>query len=208
MKALNVLLLVLFASSASAIRHDTGNGNGNGDTSAGTAGGDIPAKAAGGDIPDEYLVMHDGDINPRGLLNGLIKSDRAEILQEYTIINGFAVRMKLDALQNALRNNDRATIYENPVVTAIAVQSPVTWGLDRSDQMTGTNSQYKYERDGNNVNVYVLDTGVTIEHSDFEGRASHGPNYTSEGNYDGNGHGSHVAGTYVTSNNHRMYEWV
>jgi subtilisin family serine protease len=80
-------------------------------------------------------------------------------------------------------------------VTAIAVQSPVTWGLDRSDQTTGTNSQYKYERDGDNVDVYVLDTGITIEHLDFEGRARHGPNYTSEGNYDGYGHGSHVAGT-------------
>lgn len=97
MKVLDVLLLVLFASSASAAGSGIENGNDRG-IPVDAAGDDIPAKAAGGVIPDEYLVMHDGDINARGLLNGLIKSDRAEIPQEYTIINAFAGRMKLDAL--------------------------------------------------------------------------------------------------------------
>ncbi len=192
MKVLNVLLLSLFASPVSAIGfvNGIGIGNGNGNDQ------DIPVEAARGAIPDEYLVMHDGNLKPRGLLNGLIQSGRAEILQEYTIINSFAVRMKLDALQNALENNDRVTIYENPVVTAIAVQSPTrSWGIDRSDQRTGTDDQYNYERDGNNVDVYILDTGITIEHFDYVGRARYGVDFTGEGNYDGHGHGSHVAGT-------------
>jgi subtilisin family serine protease len=189
MKVLKVLLLVLVASSASAVGFVNGNGNGNGNDH------DIPVQAAGGAIPDEYLVMHDGAVKPRGLLNGLIKSGRAEILHEYTIINCFAVRMKLNALQNALKNIEGVSIYPNDVVTAIAVQSPATWGLDRSDQIVGTNNQYQYERDGKGVDVYVLDTGITIEHSDFDGRARHGADFTGEGNYDGHGHGSHVAGT-------------
>jgi subtilisin family serine protease len=191
MKVLSILLLALFASSASAVGFVNGNGNGNGNGN----DQDIPVEAAGGAIPDEFLVMHDGDVKPRGLLNGLMKSGRAEILHEYTIINCFAVRMKLNALQNALKNIEGVSIYPNDVVTAIAVQSPATWGIDRVDQITGTNNQYEYERDGNNVDVYILDTGITIEHRDFGGRASHGADFTGEGNYDGHGHGSHVAGT-------------
>jgi hypothetical protein len=42
--------------------------------------------------------------------------------------------------------------------------------------------------------VYILDTGIFIEHEDFEGRARHGLDVTGEGNYDGYGHGTHVAG--------------
>jgi hypothetical protein len=47
---------------------------------------------------DEYLVMHNGDVKPHGLLNGMIQSGRAEILHEYTIMSWFSVRMKLNGL--------------------------------------------------------------------------------------------------------------
>jgi subtilisin family serine protease len=191
MKVLSILLLLLFASSASAIGfvNGIGIGNGNGNDQ------DIPVEAAIGAIPDEYLVMHDGNLKPQGLLKGLIMSGRAKILHDYTLINCFAVRMKLNALQNALKNIEGVEIYTNDVVTAIAVDSPVgSWGLDRSDQITGTNDQYNYERNGENVDVYILDTGITIEHFDYVGRARHGADFTGEGNYDGHGHGSHVAG--------------
>jgi hypothetical protein len=185
MKALSVLLLAIFASSASAVGFGNDNDNEQG----------IPREAAGGAIPDEYLVMLDEGVDAQGLVNGLKKSGRAEILFEYKIIKGFLVRMKLNALQNALKNIEGVMIYDNPVVTAIGVDDPVySWGLDRVDQTTGTNNEYKYERDGSNVDVYILDTGIFIEHEDFDGRASHGADFTGEGNYDGYGHGTHVAG--------------
>jgi hypothetical protein len=77
----------------------------------------------------------------------------------------------------------------------------VSRGLDRTDQRTGMNDQYQYERDGANVDVYILDTGIFVENDQFEGCASLGPDYTGEGNYDGHGHGTHVAGTlhYIAS---------
>jgi subtilisin family serine protease len=188
MKVLNVLLLVLFASSAS-----------------GRVGSDQRALEAGDDvIPDEYVVTLPDGVEPRGLVNGLKNrvvnglkdSGEAEILHDYAIINGFAVQMKLNALQNALKNVEGAEIYPNRVVTSSSVQTPVgSWGLDRVDQTTGFNNQYTYLRDGTNVDVYILDTGIYIDHEDFGGRASLGTDITGEGNFDGNGHGTHVAGT-------------
>lgn len=37
---------------------------------------------------------------------------------------------------------------------------------------------YTYGSDGAGVDVYILDTGIRIEHEQFEGRASHGIDYT------------------------------
>lgn len=55
---------------------------------------------------------------------------------------------------------------------------------------------YFYESDATaaGVNVYVLDSGITIEHPQFDGRAIRGPDFTDEGLGDYNGHGTHVAG--------------
>ena len=50
---------------------------------------------------------------------------------------------------------------------------------------------------GDGVTAYVIDTGVRISHKDFGGRASYGFNAVDNNDKadDGNGHGTHVAGT-------------
>lgn len=45
--------------------------------------------------------------------------------------------------------------------------------------------------------AYIIDTGIYIGHSEFEGRASHGYNVAGGGNEDGTGHGTHVAGILI-----------
>jgi subtilisin family serine protease len=191
MKVLFILLLVLSVSSASArvgsVRRIL--------------------EPVDGAIPDEFVVTLPDGVEPRGMVNGLKNrlvaslknSGEAEIIYDYTIINGFAVRMNLNALQNALKNIEGVEIFPNVVATGGSVQSPVdSWGLDRVDQMTGgsdLDNSYSYLRDGSNVDVYILDSGIFIEHVDFEGRASFGPDYTGEGTQDDVGHGTHVAGT-------------
>jgi subtilisin family serine protease len=190
MKVLNVFLFVLFASTASA--------------RVGTPHRFLQAQNGKG-IQGEYVVLLEENAEPQGILRGLIKSGKAdkvelEVLQVYeNAVKGFAVRMNLNALMNALKHLDGWTITENQVIEIGYVQTPVdSWGLDRVDQQTGTDNQYSYERDGSNVDVYIVDTGIHTSHEDFGGRASFGVDVTGsgEGDSDNHGHGTHVAGKF------------
>jgi subtilisin family serine protease len=196
MKVLNVLLLALSASSASAATCRRHHAKDNDKKYKLATAFENNREAVDEIIEDEYFIMHDKGVDPRVLLKSMINSGDAKIMNEYTLMNAFSVHMKKENLDLALKNLTNITIFNNPVVTGIGFDSPVyAWGVDRSDQIVGTNNQYQYERNGDNVDVYILDTGVYIEHNDFEGRARHGADFTGEGNYDGSGHGSHVAGT-------------
>ena len=49
---------------------------------------------------------------------------------------------------------------------------------------------------GSGVTAYVIDTGIYLGHNEFAGgRATWGTNTVDNDNTDGNGHGTHVAGT-------------
>ncbi len=75
-------------------------------------------------------------------------------------------------------------------------ENPV-WNLDRVDERANIlNDKYYYPSSaGENVNVYIIDTGIDIRHSEFEGRAIWGTNTVDNINSDCNSHGTHVAGT-------------
>jgi subtilisin family serine protease len=189
MKVLNVFLFTLFTSSASA--------------RVGTSHRSLKAENGQG-IPGEYVILLPESAEPIGILQGLIRGGQTtevEVLHIYEhAVKGFAVRMNFNALFNALKHLNGVTIAENQVVTISSVQTPVdSWGLDRVDQAAGTNGQYSYERDGSNVDVYIVDTGIDRNHLDFGGRASFGVDVSGsgEGDNDNNGHGTHVAGKFV-----------
>lgn len=78
------------------------------------------------------------------------------------------------------------------------------WNLDRIDQhalpLNGDYSPtYAF---GNGVNVYVVDSGVRITHTQFQGRASYGYDFVDNDAVadDCLGHGTHVAGTVAGVN--------
>jgi serine protease len=70
------------------------------------------------------------------------------------------------------------------------------WGLDRIDQeSTDGDGSYTSAYDGTGVDIYIVDTGIQLDHDEFNGRATCG--FTIGDNddcADGNGHGTHVAG--------------
>lgn len=64
----------------------------------------------------------------------------------------------------------------------------------------GTFTKYLYNADGGDgVDVYVVDTGINVDHVEFEGRASWGKTVpANDVDEDGNGHGTHCAGTIAS----------
>jgi len=97
-----------------------------------------------------------------------------------------------------------AEISLNCIVTAYQCESrqnsAPSWGLARMSHWGGIgggiNNHYTHNNGaGSGCYVYVLDTGIYINHIDLRGRATFGANYAGGSNNDGNGHGTHCAGT-------------
>jgi subtilisin family serine protease len=94
-------------------------------------------------------------------------------------------------------------MYAQQTCSNRQTQAP-SWGLARTSHYgninNGMNNHYTtHTGAGNNVWVYVLDTGIYINHPDLRGRATWGANYVGGNNNDGNGHGTHCAGTIAGS---------
>lgn len=81
----------------------------------------------------------------------------------------------------------------------VTVQKDAPRHLARISQehiLSGDFFNYFYDNDGtgDGVVAYVIDSGIMIDHPEFEGRAKFGKDFTKEGSGDTNGHGTHVAG--------------
>src|SRR5688500_3595986 len=157
-------------------------------------------REAGKAIPGSYLVTLRSDVSDvASAATRLARLHDGELGYIYShALKGFSIQLtRADAL--ALSADPHVQLVEqDPVVRAVATQSPATWGLDRTDQRNlPLNNSYSYNATGAGTTSYVIDTGIRISHSDLGGRASHGYDFV-DGDTDAsdcNGHGTHVAGT-------------
>ena len=164
-----------------------------------------PAFAAGASpgsevIPGQYVIVFRDDVRDvSGLARQLAAAHGGSLRFVYEhALKGFAARIPDAAAAALARNPNVAYVEQDQVARALeTTQSNPTWGLDRSDQralpLSGT---YSYTPTGAGVTVYIIDTGIRFDHSEFGGRAVSGYDVVDGGSADDcNGHGTHVAGT-------------
>jgi subtilisin family serine protease len=163
-------------------------------------------------VPDQYIVVLRGptasfdtvdaegnEIDVEAEADRLAFKYNGQVERTWShALKGMVMRMS-PAQAEALAKNPRvALVEEDGVIELDATQSPATWGLDRIDQQNlPRNNSYVYNASGSGVTAYVIDTGISVSHSEFGGRASGGFTAINDGNgtNDCNGHGTHVAGT-------------
>lgn len=127
---------------------------------------------------------------------------------------GYAAKLTPRALETLLSDNRVSYIEEDQEVSINACNSQANpdWGLARISNAnynaTGTFTfQYADNGDGVGVNAYIIDTGIYCENNEFvnkkTGTCTFGESFVYDGlgpnkvkdTTDGNGHGTHCAGT-------------
>jgi subtilisin family serine protease len=194
-------------------------------------------------ITNEYIVLLNDDIPRKDLdhtAHSLAASHNGEIIGVFqNSLKGFGIRLPESAARALANNPQVKTVEENaqsePVETSEGevggyqpyggtdeiqpegTQFGVSWGLDRIDQRNNPSLDgiYRYNRTGQGVDAYVVDSGILMSHSEFGGRAVRGfdayrtvsdPNF----GVDCFGHGTHVSGilggrTYGAAKNVRLF---
>ncbi len=117
-------------------------------------------------------------------------------------LKGYAGYFLKETIEELKKNKDVAFIEQDAVVKAFdaTTQDDAPWGLARiasKKSVDGASTgKYLYDADaGEGVTSFIVDTGINTDHEDFEGRASWGTTFPSDGDSDGVGHGTHCAGT-------------
>lgn len=125
-----------------------------------------------------------------------------DLIEEDHLINIFS---PLDVSRHYIKNtydtlNDFYYQDEEEMSKTYFLQQNPIWNLDRIDQrFNNIDSKYFYpSSSGKNVNVFIVDTGIDINHPEFQGNAVWGFNSADKINTDCNGHGTHVAGTVAS----------
>jgi subtilisin family serine protease len=173
------------------------------------AEGHVYGTNAKGTIDGSYIVMlkdSKGANSVKSAGNDLADQYGGKVKNTYdSAINGFSAKgLSAEEARQLAGNSQVDKVVQNHKFTMNETQAnPPSWGLDRIDQ-TDTKGDKKYtfpDTAGEGVTAFVIDTGVRITHKDFGKRATHGFDAVDgdDNADDGQGHGTHVAGTIAGS---------
>ena len=164
----------------------------------GVAGAAPRSASAAGAIPGQYIVVFNDTLsNPGDAASDMARQHGLGLLYKYSYaIKGFAATIPAARLE-AVKSDPRVQFVSENREVSIGAQTLPT-GVDRIDaEQTATHTNK-----GTGVNVAVIDTGIDLTHPDLQANIAGGKNCSTGKSYaDGNGHGSHVAGTIAAVNN-------
>ncbi|KAI0204319.1 peptidase S8/S53 domain-containing protein [Astrocystis sublimbata] len=149
-------------------------------------------------VPGMYIVkMKDGFSSFSADETMLAHVADAKHTYSSTGFKGFAKSLNETSIQ-ALRANPNVEYVQEDSTFHLydySAQENAPYGVARiSHRNRGDNTYVRDESDGEGTCVYVIDTGIKIDHPDFGGRASWAANFADDEDIDGAGHGTFVAG--------------
>ncbi|KAF6793426.1 serine protease precursor [Colletotrichum sojae] len=151
-------------------------------------------------VADKYIVRLRSDAADGALASAMstFSADADHVYNFGAALRGFASTLNASEV-DALRNDPDVDFIEQDAVMKISAtetQRNAPWGLARlsSEQPGGTTYVFD-DSAGEGTCAYIIDTGIDVTHPDFEGRAEFLANYADNDDTDGQGHGTHVAGT-------------
>lgn len=154
-------------------------------------------------IPGQYIVKLKSDATNVALEDAIsVLTQSPEYIYRSKGFSGFAAKLDAATLSD-LQTNPSVEYIEHDAVIAVAeyvTQSDATWGISRISHRSSSGSdEYIYDDSaGAGTCSYVIDTGIYVDHPEFEGRATWLENFVDSNDADQNGHGTHVAGTIAS----------
>ena len=150
---------------------------------------------------NDYIVLFKKDRKDRKeKVKGEFTSKSRKIKADFKYVrDGFVANMSDLEAEKLKKDPDIEIVEKDGIVTASWVQQFPSYGLDRIDDPVLIDGVYSYNSEGKGVNIYVLDTGINPNHSEFTGRVGNGYDFVDNDSQpqDCNGHGTHVSGTAV-----------
>ncbi len=126
------------------------------------------------------------------LLKSTAKSVNAKLVHTLADINAIAVELNAEQKNTLLKDHNVSLVEVDPKRYLLSESTPYGISMVQAQQLSDAQSS--------NIKVCIMDTGYTLNHPDLPntgitGDDGHGSNDTGNWYNDGNGHGTHVAGT-------------
>ncbi|KAI1299733.1 peptidase S8/S53 domain-containing protein [Xylaria venustula] len=149
-------------------------------------------------IPDMYVVkMRDGFVAADADTTLTAHMSSAKHVYNATSFKGFAGALDAASIESLRANPHVEYVHEDSkfFLNDYVSQDNAPYGIARiSHRNKGDLSYVRDDSDGDGTCVYIIDTGIKVDHPDFGGRASWVANFADDDNNDGAGHGTFVAG--------------
>ncbi|KAG8714320.1 subtilisin-like serine protease [Ceratobasidium sp. 394] len=163
--------------------------------------GNVPINKFPGQVkPNSYIIKLKDGVSKDTHLNSIISGFVAGSSLQYKygdVFHGYAVTLKGKDLDFIRQSKDVEFIEEDGIVTIDYFPGDTSEVAERA--APEAEPLQARATGGAGVDIYGIDTGIYTAHTQFGGRAKWGATYGGYASQDGNGHGSHTAGTAVGS---------
>ncbi|RWA10537.1 hypothetical protein EKO27_g4567 [Xylaria grammica] len=159
-------------------------------------------EAKGKAIPGKWIVVMKEDYDASSTKRDITIESLVAPRHTFSMgkFNAYAIDTS-DKMVNEIAKLEEVAYIEPDVMVETATTASETnspWGLARISNREPNASSYIYDDSaGEGTYTYIIDSGIFIDHPEFEGRASWGPSFVADDSnptVDENGHGTHVAG--------------